>query len=91
MATHIKTLIEEFFKRSKKSLHVKEKIEKILKNNLDQETQKHVEVKEVSKTQVVFSVDSSSAAYNFNLCKKRISKEIKEEFKEEKKIKVRIG
>ncbi len=91
MATHIKDLIEDFFKKNQKEFQKKQNIEKILWENLDQETRKHIKLHQMVKNQIVLLADSSSAVYNFNLQKEDILKKIKNKYKQIKKIKVNLG
>jgi len=90
MATHIKPLIEHFFKKKQKDLKKQDQLKEILDRFLDQETKKHIYPEEVKKNTLFFKSDSSAFTYTFNLYKNKILEEAKKVWPEINKIRVEL-
>ncbi len=91
MATHIKTLLDEFLNKAKNEVNRISKIERIVNKTLNPETKKHIRIKKIIKGGVFFVSDSSIFVYNFNLEKKKILDEINKKIPEINNIKIEIG
>ncbi len=91
MATHIKTLLDEFLNKAKNEVNRISKIERIVNKTLNPETKKHIRIKKIMKGGVFFVSDSSTFVYNFNLEKKKILDEINKKIPEINNIKIEIG
>ncbi|MBU2473222.1 MAG: DUF721 domain-containing protein [Candidatus Omnitrophica bacterium] len=91
MAAHIKQLIDEFLKQKNKNLAQQKTIETIVERFLTPAIKNHIHLKMVEQNNLVFSSDSSGAAYNLNLVKKEILQEIQKQFPEVEKISVKTG
>lgn len=91
MATHIKFLLEDFLKRKKSELDGFCKIERVVREALDDENKNHIFFKKILKDTLILGSDSSSFMYYFNLKKENVLKRVSKEFPEIKKIKIEIG
>jgi hypothetical protein len=79
MGTHIKSIIEGFFIKSREKFTVYQRIDKVLDESVDGETRKYISIKEVSESKLILRAQSSSALYNFNLQKERVLAAVKRE------------
>jgi len=90
MAIHIKDIISNFISSKNKSTEIYNKINKALKEILDEETQKYITIDGVKEREVFFLAESSLALYNFNLVKKELLERIRESLTQIEKIKISI-
>ncbi len=92
MAEHIKILINEYIKKNKYKKKQYQKIKQTLKKDLNQKTinQTQVELKNNNK-EIIFLLNSSSAAYQLKLNKDKIIKKIQKEIPAIQKIKIKVG
>ncbi|MCK5392963.1 MAG: hypothetical protein KAJ14_05800 [Candidatus Omnitrophica bacterium] len=91
MAVHIKMLLDEYLNKAKIECTRISKIESIVYKILNNETTKHIKIKEINKGNVFFISDSSTFIYTFNLEKQKLLEEISKKIPEIKNIKIEIG
>ncbi|MDD4182411.1 MAG: DciA family protein [Candidatus Omnitrophica bacterium] len=91
MATHIKSIIEEFLKEKKAEAKSTGKIERIVEENLGENLKKHVRLQRIYKKNLIFCSDSSSASYEFRLRREGLLKAVKKEFPDIEGVKIKIG
>ena len=91
MATHIKSIIEEFLKEKKAEAKSTGKIERIVEENLGENLKKHVRLQRIYKKNLYFRSDSSSASYEFRLRREVLLKAVKKEFPDIEGVKIKIG
>ncbi|MCF7894691.1 MAG: hypothetical protein K9L69_00945 [Candidatus Omnitrophica bacterium] len=90
MAEHIKTIVDEYIKKSKEKTKQYKNIKKILATNLNKNTTKQIRIEFKKNNKIVFFLRSSSAVYGFRLQEKEIGKKIKKEFPNIKEIKIEV-
>jgi hypothetical protein len=91
MATHIKNLIQEFLKDTKNRIDDKQRVLKIIDENLDRKLKKHVWLERIEKDKIIFNSESSNFSYVFNLKKDALLKEIQKELPQIKSLKIKIS
>ena len=91
MATHIKMLLDEYLKKAKNEFTRISEIECIIGEILNEETRKHIKIKEIKKGDIFLISDSSTFIYTFNLEKKNLLEKITKKIPEIKNIKIEIG
>ncbi|MFH1519859.1 MAG: DciA family protein [Candidatus Omnitrophota bacterium] len=91
MSTHIKHLLDKFLDKKRAECIKQGKIQQIVNQFLNSETQGDVYLKGVVGNMLVFKADSSSLRYDFQLKKDKILNKIKEEFPQIQEIKVEIN
>ncbi|MBU1122002.1 MAG: DciA family protein [Candidatus Omnitrophota bacterium] len=79
MATHIKDILNTFFKETETKIKDKESIQKIIERELGENIKKRICVRGIEKEQVIIYVDSSSVKYEVSLKKKQLLEAIKKE------------
>lgn len=91
MPEHIKNVIEKFLKEIQNRKGETERITQVIKNVLGESEAAHISLKKIYQKKVLFSVDSSSFSYDFNLKKQKVLVAIKKEFPYIEDIIIRIG
>lgn len=91
MATHIKSIIQNFLKNTRNNIQDKTKIEQVIDNNLDKKLKKHIYLKQIYKNTIIFGSESPSVSYVFNLKKQDLLKAIKKELPQIDDVKITIG
>lgn len=91
MATHIKEVIAGFLKQNQRKASKQSRIEKIIGDFLTDDIKQHAFLKAATQNNIVLGLDSSGAAYNLDLIKEGLLKEIQKQFPEIKKITLRTG
>lgn len=79
MATHIKDLLNDFFKENEKKIKEKERIQAIIDDVIGDPIKRYISLRGVDKKKVVIFSDSSSVKYEMNLKKKELLESLKKE------------
>jgi acetylornithine/succinyldiaminopimelate/putrescine aminotransferase len=90
MTEHIKTIVERYVKKGQEKNKQYKEIKNILKNELREQVLEKVKIESTNSKEVVFFLNSSSAAYEFKLQEEKIKNKIKEKLPEIKKIKTKV-
>ena len=88
MATHIKHLITEFLESKEREFSTQDNMNKIIRKVFDKNTQKQIQLKQLTKDKVVLYSGSSSLSYIINLKKEELLREIKKDFPNITKIQI---
>lgn len=91
MATHIKSIIQNFLKDTKGEAGDRARMQEIVGKNLDKKLKGHVCLARVYKNKLIFNSESSNFSYVFNLKKEGLLKEIQKEFPQIEDIRISIG
>ncbi|MDD4955283.1 MAG: DciA family protein [Candidatus Omnitrophica bacterium] len=91
MATHIKSIINQFLKEKKKEAKNTVKIEKIIEENLGADLIRHIRLQRIHNKNLVFRSDSSGASYELGLRKEALLKAVKKDFPDIEGVKIKIG
>ena len=87
----MKDIVSQFLKKKEAQDECRRKLEEIIETVLDEQTKKHLYLKDVGLDSLIFHSDSSNFTYYFNLNKENLIKEIQKSFPQIKKIKVNVG
>lgn len=79
MATHIKDLLDNFFRESEQKIKEKEKIQEIIDSVAGEPLKNFISLRDVDKKKVVISSDAASVKYEINLKKKELLQRLKTE------------
>lgn len=79
MATHIKDLLDNFFRESEQKIKEKEKIQEIIDSVAGEPLKNFISLRDVDKKRVVISSDAASVKYEINLKKKELLQRLKTE------------
>ena len=90
MATHIKEVINDFFKNSRRLTENRRKFEALLAPYLKGGMEGNILFAGVEKDTVIFHSRASSFSYTFNLQKPQLLKDIQREFPYIADIKVKV-
>ena len=90
MSTHIKDILNEFFKKGKDNKETQERIEETLTNILGGKFLEHITIKGIYKNKIILNLANSAVQYEVGLKKKELHEALKKKFPEIEEIQLTL-
>jgi hypothetical protein len=91
MATHIKSLIDDFLKKQAGQNKTRERLEYLLGLNLMRPLKKHTRLAGIYKNKLLLHTDCASYGYELKIRKQKLLKDVQREFPQIQDITITIG